>query len=175
MRLPKCNGVWVVRGNGVLYNFCAQQALLFSAVKREFRIDSQLDQVLGVKLNLSWRSSGTIEVSGGCNVWWSSLLTEHRAVSLGCCSGHYHCCLLKLEPAEVPSYGHQISWSPCYLLTQILPSLSEYHLWFHLDMMEIIHAFISVGGLAHSEVQLLPHLMLHTHKLLWEGDALWEL
>lgn len=40
--------------------------------------------------------------------------------SLGFCSGCYCCCLLKPEPAEVPSYAHQLCWGLCYVLTQIL-------------------------------------------------------
>lgn len=81
----------------------------------------------------------------------------------------------KLEPAEVPSCGQQVSWGPRYVLTQLPLSWSEYLLWFHLDMMEITSDFISGGGLARSKVKLLPHLILHKHKLLWGEDALWEL
>lgn len=48
-------------------------------IKRGLGIE--LDQVLGVKLyhgGLQERS-GSVRVYGGYNIWWSSLLTEHRA------------------------------------------------------------------------------------------------
>lgn len=37
VRLPKRNDMWMVHGSGILYNFCAQHALSFSALRCEKR------------------------------------------------------------------------------------------------------------------------------------------
>lgn len=108
-----CDGMWKWY---LMQQICLCKAKLCSARffiqscemwGRCFGITCQLDQVLGVNLNLPWRLQGlpvSLKVFGGCNVWWWSFLAEHGAVSSGGCFRHCHCCgsQTKLKSPNIP-------------------------------------------------------------------------
>lgn len=131
-------------------------------IKRDLGIE--LDQVLGLKLNLWWRSSG---LSGCMEVVFSPDWAE--GISWAFCSGHYYCCLLKPEPTEVPSYGHQICWGLQCVLNQITlfclnTSSSFIWMWWKLSRRE------RTGTVKAAAPPHVPHT-----DFLWGWGTFWEL